>query len=276
MVREVCVVAWEPRELLQEWLEASTYPMRVRENYRRSAERWLLHCAEEGLAWDRIAAQHIALWAHEPGTPHRSTAQRVSSVRSFYAYAVRHNALPYNPAARGPRLTSNAQLTPSRLDPWQAAVLLAALDERRRSDSPQPQLDRVCGYLQVGLGLRSAEILRIALDDLITAQDIGGGPDTLRLYDSGGEQRLVRLPALIREVVRAYLPHRRRPRDATHGGPLLTSRAGIKIPHHYPIDLLRSVAAESGLLHASRSTSGLLPAPRSTSAPLPAPRSTIR
>ncbi|MFF4349784.1 tyrosine-type recombinase/integrase [Streptomyces sp. NPDC001530] len=243
-------MAWGPREMLQEWLEASTYPLRVRENYRRSAERWLIHCTEEDLAWGRVAAQHIALWAHEPGTPHRSTAQRVSAVRSFYAYAVRQNALPYNPAARGPRLTSNAQLTPSRLDPWQAAVLLATLDERRRTDSPQPQVDRVCGYLQVGLGLRSAEILRITLNDLLTTCDIAGGSDTLRLYDSGGHERLVRLPALIRDAVQSYLPHRRRPRDATHGGPLLTSRAGIKIPHRYPSDLLRDVATASGLLHA--------------------------
>lgn len=243
-------MAWEPLEMLEEWLEASTYPARVRENYRRSAARWLTHCSDEGLAWDRIAAQHIALWAHEPGAPHRSTAQKVSAVRSFYSYAVGQNTLPYNPAARGTRLTSNAQLTPSRLDPWQAAVLLAALDERRRTDSPQPQPDRVCGYLQVGLGLRSAEILRITLDDLTTARDIGGGPDTLRLYDSSGHPRFVRFPALIRDAVHAYLPHRRPPRDTTHGGPFLTSRAGIRIPHHYPIDLLRNVATASGLLHA--------------------------
>ncbi|WP_369244840.1 site-specific integrase [Streptomyces sp. R41] len=254
MHREVYVVAWGTRELLQEWWEASTYPVRVRENYRRSAESWLIHCTEEDLAWDRVAAQHIALWAHQPGAPHRSTAQRVSAIRSFYAYAVRQNALPYNPAARGPRLTSNAQLTPSRLDPWQAAVLLAALDERRRTDSPQPRLDRVCGYLQVGLGLRSAEILRITLDDLITTRDIADGPDTLRLYDADGRQRLVRLPALIRDAVHSYLPHRRRPRDTTRGGPLLTSRAGIKIPHHYSIDLLRNVATASGLLHAPPAT----------------------
>ncbi|MFE9763068.1 tyrosine-type recombinase/integrase [Streptomyces sp. NPDC005808] len=244
---------WEPRDMLQEWLNTNTYPARVCENYRRSAARWLAHCAEEGLGWDRVAAQHIALWAHVPGAPHRSTAQRISAVRSFYAYAECQNALPYNPAARGPRLTSAAQLTPSRLDPWQSAVLLAALDERRRTDSPQPRLDRVCGYLQVGLGLRSAEIVRITLDDLTTVRDIGGGPDTLRLYDSGGHQRLVRLPAVVRSVVNAYLPHRRPPRDPVHGGPLLTSRAGIKIPHHQPIELLRSVAAESGLLHVPAS-----------------------
>ncbi|MFD6305232.1 tyrosine-type recombinase/integrase [Streptomyces sp. NPDC060223] len=254
------MAGWEPRELLQEWLEASTYPARVRENYRRSAARWLAHCAEEGLGWDRVAAQHITLWAHVPGAPHRSTAQRVSAVRSFYAHAVRQNALPYNPAARGPRLTSAAQLTPSRLDPWQSAVLLATLDERRRTDSPQPRLDRVCGYLQVGLGLRSAEILRITLDDLTTVHDIGGDPETLRLSDSGGHQRLVRLPAVIRSVVKAYLPHRIPPRDPVHGGPLLTSRAGIKIPHHHPIDLLRSVAAASGLLHVPA------PAPHPTTA----------
>jgi integrase/recombinase XerC len=236
--------------MLQEWLEASTYPSRVRENYRHSTARWLAHCAEEGLGWDRVAAQHIALWAHTPGAPHSSTARQISAVRSFYAYAVRQNTVPYNPAARLPRLTSTAHLTPSRLDPWQAAVLFAALDERGRTGSPQPHLDRVCGYLQVGLGLRSAEILRITLDDLTTTHDIGGGPDTLRLHDSVGHSRLVRLPRLLRDAIGGYLPRRRPPRDTTHGGPLLTSRAGIKIPHRYPKDLLQDVATASGLLQA--------------------------
>ncbi|MEU9291150.1 hypothetical protein AB0D57_42660 [Streptomyces sp. NPDC048275] len=153
-------------------------------------------------------------------------------------------------------MTSAAQLTPSRLDPWQAAVLLAAFDERGRTDSPQPHLDRVCGYLQVGLGLRSAEILRFTLDDLATTRDIGSGPDILRLYDSRGHQRFVGLPELIRGAINTYLPHRRPPRDHAHGGPLLTSRAGIKIPHHYPIDLLRKVAKASGLLRMPDSPVG--------------------
>ena len=241
-------MGWDPEELVGDWLGASTYPERVRERYRRHAGRWLSHCAETGLAWDRVAAQHIALWAHRPGAPHSSTARQISAVRSFYAYAMRQTAALYNPAARRPRLTNGAQLTASRLDPWQVTVLLAALDERGPADSPQPHLDRVCGYLLTGLGLRSAEIRRVTLDDLTTAHDVGRGPDTLRLYDPAGHPRFVRLPPLLREAIEAYLPHRRRPRDPTHGGPLLTSRAGIKIPNRHPNDLLRAVATTSGLL----------------------------
>lgn len=81
MAEEVRAVGWEPGELLQEWLARSTYPEQVRERYGRSVERWLAHCADEDLVWDRVAAQHIALWAHRPGAPHsatRPTAARCS------------------------------------------------------------------------------------------------------------------------------------------------------------------------------------------------------
>ncbi|MFK4104557.1 tyrosine-type recombinase/integrase [Streptomyces sp. NPDC019531] len=248
MGEEVRVENWNPGELLREWLATSSYPGRVRENYQRSVERWLAHCTEEDLSWDKVAAQHIALWAHRPGAPHSATARRISATRSFYAYTGRHDAVPYNPAARRSRPADRAHLTPSALDPWQTAVLLAALDERGRPASPQHRLDRLCGYLQLGLGLRSAEIVRLSLDDLTTTRDLGHGVDTLRLYDAGGRARLVRFPPLIRDAVGAYLPLRRRPRDLTGGGPLLTSRAGIRIPQRYPGDLLHEVAAECGLL----------------------------
>jgi len=242
---------WQPGEMLQEWLEASTYPARVRENYHHHAGRWLAHCDETGLAWDKVAAQRIALWAHRPGAPHSSTARRISAVRSFYAYSLRRNAVVYNPAARTPRLTNPAQLTPSRLDPWQTAVLLAALDDRRRADSPHPRLDRACGYLMVGLALRSSEILRITLDDLTTTDGFADGPDTLRLPDPAGWDREILPPRLIRAAIAAYLPHRRPPRHTAHGGPLFTTRAGIKLPHRYPGDLLREVATARGLLRTT-------------------------
>jgi integrase/recombinase XerC len=241
-------VGWDPYELLEPWLAATVYPPRTRENYQHHNGSWLDHCRGSGLEWDKVAAQHIALWAHQPGEPHSATARRVSAVRSFYAYAVRRGAAVYNPAARRPRLTNPAQLTPSGLDPWQIAVLLAAFDERGRRESPHPHQDRACGYLHLGLALRSGALLAVNLDDLSTERDIGRGADTLRLPDPDGGRRLVSLPPLVGEAVNAYLPRRRPPRDSTHGGPLFTSRTGIKMPHRYPHDLLRAVAAASGLL----------------------------
>ena len=234
-------MGWDPYELLEPWLAVTLYPSRTRENYQAHTGSWLDHCRESGLEWDKVAAQHIALWAHRPGAPHSATARRVSAVRSFYAYAVRQGAAVYNPAARRPRLTNPAQLTPSGFDPWQIAVLLAAFDERGHQD-------RACGYLQLGLGLRSGAVLAVQLDDLSTERDIGRGADTLRLPYAGGGYRLVALPPLVGEAVNAYLPRRRPPRDSTHGGPLFTARTGIKMPHRYPHDLLRTVAVSSGLL----------------------------
>jgi site-specific recombinase XerD len=241
-------VGWDPYELLEPWLAATVYPSRTRENYREHVGDWLRHCRTAGQPWDRVAAQHIALWAHQPGAPHSATARRVSAVRSFYAYALRRDAVVYNPAARRPRLTNPAQLTPAGLDPWQVVVLLAAFDELGRGESRHPQQDRACGYLQLGLGLRSGALLALNLDDLSTERDLGRGADALRLPNPGGGHRTVALPAPVAEAVHAYLPYRRPPRDSSHGGPLFTSRTGIKMPHHYPHDLLRAVAAASGLL----------------------------
>ncbi|MFI5799368.1 tyrosine-type recombinase/integrase [Streptomyces sp. NPDC051677] len=228
--------------------QAATPPTRTSENYRSHVTDWLDRCRETGPAWDRVAAQHIALWAHRSGVPHSATARRVSAVRSFYAYALRSDAVVYNPAARRPRLTNPAQLTPAGLGSWQIAVLLAAFDERGRHVSTHPHQDRACGYLQLGLALRSGLLLAVNLDDLSTERDIGIGADTLRLPNPAGGHRLVALPPLVGDAVNAYLSRRRPPRDSTHGGPLFTSRTGIRMPHRYPHDLLRAVARSSGLL----------------------------
>lgn len=243
-------MGWDPYELVEPWLAATLYPPRTRENYQEHVGDWLDHCRVAGHAWDMIAAQHIALWAHQPGTSHSATARRVSAVRSFYAYAVRRDAAVYNPAARRPRLTNPTQLTPAGLDPWQNVVLLAAFDERGSRESPHPHEDRACGYLQLGLALRAGALLAVNLDDLSTERDIGRGADTLRLPNPGGGHRLIALPPLVGEAVNAYLPRRRPPRDSTHGGPLFTARTGITMPHRYPHDLLRAVAVARGLLSA--------------------------
>jgi integrase len=121
-------------------------------------------------------------------------------------------------------------------------VLLAAVDRRTSQD-------RACCYLQLGLGLRSGLLVTLTLDDLLTDQDIGRGPDTLRLPEPDGGHRLVPLPPLVRDAVNAYLRHRRPPRDATCGGPLFTAPSGIGVPRHHPTGLLRAVAEETGLLH---------------------------
>lgn len=241
-------MGWDPYELLEPWLATTHYPPRTRGSYRNHVADWLKHCHETGPAWDRVAAQHIALWAHRPGAAHSATARRVSAVRSFYAHALRGDAVVYNPAARRPRLTYPAQLTPAGLDPWQIAVLLTAFDERGPDDSSHPHQDRACGYLQLGLALRSGALLAIDLDDLSTERDTGRGADTLRLPNPTGGHRTVTLPPLVGEAVSAYLPHRRPPSDSTHGGPLFTARTGIKMPNRYPHDLLRTVATASGLL----------------------------
>ncbi|MFF3499310.1 tyrosine-type recombinase/integrase [Streptomyces sp. NPDC003247] len=240
-------MGWDPQELAEGWLASVTYPERVREAYRASTSDWLRTCRHTRLAWDKVAAQHIALWAHRPGAPHSATARRVSAVRSFYAYALAHDAVVYNPAARRPRLTNAAQLTPSGLDPWQTAVLLAAVDRRTSQD-------RACGYLQLGLGLRSGVLVALTLDDLVSDRDVARGPDTLRLPEPGGGHRLVPLPPVVRDAVATYLTRRHRPRDTPQGGPLFTARAGTRVPRRYFSDLLRGVAEETGVLRASSTT----------------------
>jgi site-specific recombinase XerD len=248
---------WDPYELVDDWLTARVYPSVTLTGYRADVGAWLDHCRTTDTAWDKAAPGHIALWAHEPGAPHRRTARRVSAVRSFYAYALDRGAVVHNPVERRPGFTNPAQLSPATLDPRQIAVLLAALDERgergggrTRSRHPHPLQDRACGYLLVGLGLRAALVTVLVLDDLSTEGTIGLGADTLRLPDPSGGHHLVPLPPLVREAVNAYLPHRVPPRDPARGGPLFTGRTGAKMPQRHPHDLLRSVATASGLLSA--------------------------
>ncbi|MFI9583465.1 tyrosine-type recombinase/integrase [Streptomyces sp. NPDC052236] len=238
------VEGWDPERLLDEWLAARTYPARTHENYRRDGGRWLASCREQGLAWDKVAAQHIALWAHRPDGPRRATAHRISAVRSLYAYALTRGALPYNPAEQRPQLTNPAQLTASGLDPQQIAALLAALDRWSRADSRHPLRDRACGYLLIGLALRSAQLLDLRLDDLTTDR----GRYAVRLPDTRAGERLVPLHPLVRRAVDAYLPTRVAPRDAAGGGLLFTSRTGARLPHRHPHDLLRALARAGGVL----------------------------
>ncbi|WP_405923967.1 hypothetical protein [Streptomyces sp. NBC_00035] len=232
-------MGWDPYELLEPWLAATLYPSRTRENYQAHTGDWLDHCRESGLEWDKVVAQHIALWAHRPEAPHSATAR----FRGSFLLCVCGSQGCRCVQSRGPSSPphESGPVDSVGLDPWQIAVLLAAFDERGHQD-------RACGYLQIGLGLRAGALLAVNLDDLSTERDIGRGADTLRLPYAGGGYRLVALPPLVSEAANAYLPRRRPPRDGRQGGPLFTNRTGIKMPHRYPHDLLRTVAAASGLL----------------------------
>lgn len=241
-------MTWNALDLLDEWLTSRPYPPRTAADYRAGVRSWIDTCDADRIAWDKVAAQHIALWAHVPRAPHSATARRVSAVRSYYAHAAARDAIPYNPAARRPRPASPAHLGPASLDPWQIAVLLAAYDERTRPTARHPEQDRACGYLHTGLGLRAGQVMTLTLDDLTTHRNLGGGADTLRLRDPATGHRHIPLPPVIRDAVNAYLPRRVRPKDPTGGGPLFTGRTGARMPHGYPNELLRTVATTSGLL----------------------------
>jgi integrase/recombinase XerD len=114
--------------------------------------------------------------------PPRSVARRLSSLRRFYQYLMRHARISEDPCARveAPRI---GRSLPTSLSESEVEALLAAPDPERR----EGLRDRTMLELIYATGLRVSELVNLKLGQVNRQQGV------VRVVGKGGKERLVPL-----------------------------------------------------------------------------------
>ena len=169
---------------------------------------------------------------HARGRSPRTIGRVLSSLRAFFAFAVRHEVLPANPAAgiAGPK---RGKPLPKALDIDRATRLF---DAKPRSKTELR--DRAIVEVLYGCGVRLAELVGIDLKDI----DLANGFATVT--GKGNKTRIVPLGEPAIEAIQAWLATRP---GALPAAPLFTGRGEGRIsPRTVQLRLKKLSAAELG------------------------------
>lgn len=182
---------WAERGLADRTLEA----------YRRDLQQWAdwLHAgrsrplldASQADLLDYAAAQHSQVSA-------RTAARRLSSLRSFYRYAVRSGLIKVDPTQDivSPKLP---RPLPKSLTEEQVDALLDAPD----TDTALGLRDRAMLETLYATGLRVSELVRLQLHQINLVQGV------VQVVGKGGKERLVPLGEAAQEWVQRYFDEAR-------------------------------------------------------------------
>lgn len=131
------------------------------------------------------------------GLTKKSIARKLAAVRSFFAYLVRQNLAPYNPADTvvTPKLEKRL---PVFLDEASMERVLEAPDRSTR----EGLRDAALIELLYSTGIRLGELVRLNVEDL----DFGNG--TVKVLGKGNKHRVVPYGKHASEAIRGYLSQR--------------------------------------------------------------------
>jgi integrase/recombinase XerD len=134
----------------------------------------------------------------QSGAAMRSVARLLSSIRRFYAYALRESWVTHNPSQnlQSPRL---ARYLPHVLSETQIEALLAAPDQTR----PLGLRDAAMLELMYACGLRVSELVNLEMRQLDLSADL------VMVFGKGRKERLVPMGEMAAERIAAYLQNAR-------------------------------------------------------------------
>jgi len=155
------------------------------------------------------------------GYSSKSTARKLSSLRSFFRYLVETGNMKSNPAQaiKGPGLEKKL---PPLLTQFQVAQALTPLDDSPASLRASAILETIYGS-----GLRAAELVGLKLSDIDFQHE------TIRVRGKGGKERILPLGRKEKEALQKYLTVRPNPLAEpifqNNQGKSLTTRSVQKI-----------------------------------------------
>ena len=201
--------------------------------YRRDLTAFL--ASLDGDDWTACKPHHVRAHLarlHARGRSPRTIARVLSSLRAFFAFAVRRELLVANPAAgiAGPK---RGKPLPKALDIDRAAKLFDAKPKSRTE-----LRDRAMLEVLYGCGVRLAELVGIDLRDV----DLANGSATVT--GKGNKTRIVPLGAPAVEAIRCWLATRP---GVPASAPLFTGRGEGRIsPRTVQMRLKKLSSAELG------------------------------
>ncbi|MCO6412922.1 MAG: tyrosine recombinase XerC [Thiogranum sp.] len=169
-------------------------------NYQRDLDHCVRFCDESGInAWNALHAQHVRSYAaqmHRQGLGGKSIQRRLSALRSFCRFLVRHGHLGSNPA-QDIRAPATPRRLPHTLDVDRMQTLLDAI-----ADDWLAQRDLAMLELMYSSGLRLAELVNLDVHDIDMLQR------EARVLGKGRKTRIVPVGEKARTALERWLEER--------------------------------------------------------------------
>lgn len=175
------------------------------------------------------------------GAARTTLARRTSSVKTFFAWAVRRGIVDTDPAAR--LQTPRAHRTlPAVLRADQALDAMKAAKTGAEQGDPIALRDRLIVELLYATGIRVSELCGLDIDDVDASRRL------LRVLGKGGKQRTVPYGEPAEDAMTAWLGHGRPGLVGPSSGPalLLGARGGRLDPRQARTVVHQTVAAVDG------------------------------
>lgn len=234
-------VAWER--------QASAH---TRQAYARDLDRFCDYAKVNGITAVDTVTPHVIedfLAACQTGSDGRralaasSLARMLSSLRSFFTYALEEGLIADNPARQVDRPKQDKRL-PKALTLDEVDRLLQAA----RGEDPIQIRNAALLEILYGTGARISEAVALAVDDI----DLAAERPVIRLFGKGRKERIVPVGSYAREAVGAYLTRVRPGLVAKGAGTsaLFVNLRGRPLTRQSAWGILRQVAEAAGIAQA--------------------------
>jgi site-specific recombinase XerD len=211
----------------------SRYGSVTRANYASDVRAWIGWCSEHFLEPLAVARRHVELWARDmeerQGLAGSTIARRLSTIVGFYRFAVIDGLLERSPAEFVRRPARDTESTTLGLDRLELGAFIA------QGGAAGP-MDHALACLLGLLGLRVSEACGVDIENL----GIERGHRTVFIIGKGNKPALIPLPPRVARAVDAA-------RENRLEGPLLLSRAGLRLDRHAATRTVRRLARRAGI-----------------------------
>lgn len=210
----------------------------TQQNYRRDLEKFCAFCQKQSLRdLSSLHAQHIrqsVASLHRSGIGGKSLQRWLSSLRSFFRFAIARGWMKNNPAD-GIQAPKSPRKLPKTLDADQAAQFVEL-----KGDDFLAHRDRALLELIYSSGLRLAEVTGLNLTDI----DMSDGLVTVE--GKGSKQRILPVGRQAIKALHAWLPQRALYASESQEALFITQR-GTRISHRAVQLRLEKLSLQQGM-----------------------------
>lgn len=255
------LVGYDPfDEFTEQWLKNRRYSPHTKEAYRRDVRQWLAWCQQRSLDPLAVRFTDVNAWGRilEGGDEGRplavsTVARKMSAVSSWYAFLVKLEAIPANPAAAADRPEVDRDFSPTVSFTHEDAKKMMSAAER---GDPWigPAAHALATWL-VEMGTRATETCQIEVTDLTTDR---GFRVVLMRFMKGGRRRMRTIPPPLTALLDDYLAWRvasEQVADVTElEGVLFVNGYGNSLTRKDIYRFVRRLAKEANIENAERIT----------------------
>jgi len=191
-------------------------------NYRRQLNHLVEQLTEQKIShWQQLNANEIKFWianSKRQGLANRSIATRLSALRSFCRYLLKHGHLALDPCV-GISAPKQAKPLPKNINVDQVCQLLDFDDE-----DPLAIRDRAMMELFYSSGLRLAELVSLNVADISAPEQL------VKVTGKGSKERIIPVTKQALTQIELWLPVRSLMANSTENA-LFVSKLGRRISH---------------------------------------------